>query len=922
MRKNRLFVVLSLLLTQMPLQSIPLMAETMYETEAPLRSAHSIVASIRGQVRMTDAELMPNVKVTVKGTNRSVSTDINGQFVIDAEVGDVLVFSLLGYKTKEVPVGNGSFLNVVIEEQAALGSVAKTVIGSRDQTRTEGETPVAVDIIPIKDVVNQTGEIELNRILHILAPSFNANRQTGADAADHVDPSSLRGLGPDQTLFLVNGKRYHPSALINVFGTRGRGNAGTDLNSIPASAVDHIEILRDGAAAQYGSDAVAGVINIVLKSGQTGTTGSVGYGSNVTGWGSSLSYENFGKILPKTTDGGMLNANVTHGFAVGKAQFSITADYMSKGKAIRPNNETAFPDENYRDGASYASLSNMSAYLNGKIALNKGELYAFGGYSFRKTDMFLWTIPAEDDLSRAVPEIYPGNYNPHLLSDISNFTATLGYKTQLGKWNFDLSNTWGKNNVHLFMTNTLNPSLGAKSPTSFDNGGYGIRQNTLNLDLDRKFDKILSGLNLAFGAEYRQEAYHIFAGDEASWKTYPSTPIIVTNANGTKDTITRGGSSQGFPGFRPDQALDETRNVIGIYTDGELSVNKNFLLTGALRFENYSDFGSAFGGKLATLWRINNTLSLRGSIQTGFRAPSLAQVYFRSTINDVDADGNNFEKVVFNNRSDLTKKLGIPSLKAETSVNTGLGFVYRPNDKFSLSVDAYQINVQDRIVLTGAFFQDDNIIGAELKKLEVKAAQFYTNALDTKTQGLDIAASYKAPLSKGTLSFTLGGNINKMELTDVKTAPNLANKKDKYISLRELQFILSSAPRSKGQLGITYALDKWQVTLRNAYFSSVEFIGTKGILGFDPDLDKLLSSGREAEWRAIVTDVYKPRVVTDLIVNYALTKNLTWAIGGNNIFDVYPTIQNSGSTDGGTHWDGVQMGMSGAYFFTRVNVKF
>ena len=920
MRKHKLFFILGLLWTQTQMHAAPLLLKTP-ATNFYAAKTMAVGEPIHGQVRTTDKELLPGVKVTVKGTNKTTTTDVNGNFAIEADENDVLVFSILGFTTKEVKVDKTGFFNITIEEQAALGTVTKSVIGSRDQTRTSSESPVAVDIIPIKDVVNETGNIELNQILHYLVPSFNANRQTGADGADHVDPSSLRGLGPDQTLFLVNGKRYHPSALINVFGTRGRGNAGTDLNSIPASAVDHIEILRDGAAAQYGSDAVAGVINVVLKSEATGTTGSIGYGTNVTGWGSSLNYESVGKVLSKTTDGGMLNANVSHGFTVGKANFNITADYMSKAQAMRPNNETAFPDENYREKASYAALTNMSAYLNGKIALQKGEIYVFGGYSMRKTDMNLWTIPA-DDIARTVPEIYSGNYNPHLLSDISNFTATVGYKTQLGLWNMDLSNTLGKNNVHLKTSNTLNPSLLTKSPTSFDNGGYGIRQNTLNLDLDRKFNTVLSGLNLAFGAEYRQEAYNIFAGDEAAWKTYPTAPIIVKNTDGTSDTITKGGSSQGFPGFRPEQALNETRNVFGIYSDAELSVNKSLLLTGALRFENYSDFGSAFGGKFGALVHLSDKFILRGSIQSGFRAPSLAQVYFRSTINDVDAQGNNFEKVVFNNRSDLTKKLGIPSLKAETSVNTGIGFAYHPNDRFSFSVDAYQINVKDRIVLTGAFFDDDDILGAELKKLEVKAAQFYTNALDTKTQGLDIVGSYRAPLSKGALTFTLAANVNKMALTDVRTAAGLASKKDKYISQRELQFILSSAPKSKGQLGITYSVDKWQFTLRNTYFSQVEIIGVNGILGFDPDLDQLLKDGKEAQWREVVTDVYKPRITTDLVANYMLNKNLTLAIGGNNIFDVYPTIQNSGSTDGGTQWDGVQMGMGGAYFFARANVRF
>ena len=288
----------------------------------------------------------------------------------------------------------------------------------------------------------------------------------------------------------------------------------------------------------------------------------------------------------------------------------------------------------------------------------------------------------------------------------------------------------------------------------------------------------------------------------------------------------------------------------------------------------------------------------------------------------MDATGNNFEKVIFNNRSDLTKKVGIPSLKAETSVNTGIGFAYHPNEKLTVSVDAYQINVKDRIVLTGSFYDDDNILGAELKKLEVKAAQFYTNALDTKTQGVDVVATYRTPLSIGTLSVTLAGNMNEMSLTNVKTAAGLESKKDKYISARELQFILSSAPKSKGQLALTYSLDKWQMTLRNTYFSQVELIGTNGILGYNDKLDDLLIKGKEAEWRAIVTDVYKARITTDLIVNYLLNKNVTLAIGGNNIFDVYPTIQNSGGTDGGTSWDGVQMGMGGAYFFARANVKF
>lgn len=883
-----------------------------------LSAYRPFVGEITGLVMTTEGEPLSGVTITVKGTSKSTLTDNNGKFSIEATEKDILVFSMIGYKTQEAQAG--ASLRITLQDRESLGLSNVRTVGSRDQSRNEGESPVAVDIIPIQNIVNQTGHLELNQILHYLEPSFNANRQTGADAADHVDPSSLRGLGPDQVLFLVNGKRYHPSALINVFGTRGRGNAGTDLNSIPAAAVERIEILRDGAAAQYGSDAVAGVINVVLKSDVSGLSGHLHAGTNVTGWGSTLNYQSLGKILPNTTDGTALNGSLNYGFQVGKSAFNITADYHSKAKMMRPNNEQIFPNENYRQGASNANFNSSSIFVNGKMPLQNGELYVFGGYNFRKTDMFLWTIPS-DDPTRTVPQIYAGDYYPHLLSDISNYTASVGYRAQFGKWNVDLSNTLGQNRVHLFTNNTVNPSLLANSPTSFDNGGFSIRQNTVNLDLDRKFESILSGLNVAFGAEFRQELYTIFAGEEASWKTYPNPSFIVTNPDGSKDTLTKGGSSQGFPGFRPEQALSETRTVFGVYADAELRISENFLLTGAGRFENYSDFGSAFGGKLAALWSVSPAFSLRGSVQTGFRAPSLAQVYFRSTINDVDAEGNNFEKILFNNRSNFTQRLGIPSLTAEKSVNIGAGFVYRPSKNLSVSVDAYQIQVRDRIVLTGSFFDDDDVLGTELKRLEVKAAQFYTNALDTKTQGIDIAATYNAPLSNGTFTATLGGNFNRMELTDVRTAPSLSTKKDKYISPRELQFILSAAPSSKFHLALNYAINKWNFSLRNTYFSQIELIGTNGVLGYDSALDALRLSN-ESAWREKVADIYQPRLVTDVMINYNISKAVMLALGGNNIFDVYPTIQNSGSTDGGTHWDGVQMGMGGAYFFTKIGFKF
>jgi iron complex outermembrane receptor protein len=883
----------------------------------------AVAASVSGTITGADGEPLVNVAVSLKGTAVTTFSDLNGQFTIEAANGAVLVFKMAGFKSQEMVVDAIRNVKIVMFEQATLGAGKAVSVGSRDQTRKEIEddaTPFAVDIIAVKDVMNQSGHLELNQILQYAEPAFNASRQTGADLADHVDPASFRGLGTDQVLVLVNGKRYHTSANINVFGTRGRGNAGTDLNAIPASAVERIEILRDGAAAQYGSDAVAGVINIVLKENVKGTSGSITSGTNVTGWGSTLNYGNVGKIIPQTTDGLALNANATTGIKVGKGNITISADYLSKAQTLRPNNEKAFPDENYRAGAGNAAVTSFGAFLNGTIPTKNGELYFFGGYSQRKTDMSLWDISA-DDPTRSVPQIFSTTFTPNLLSNVQNYTASVGYKAKISNWNADFSATTGKNDMQISMSNTINPSLLQNSPTTFNNGGFSLAQTAVNVDIDRKFGNILGGMNIAFGGEYRQEVYGIVAGDEATWKKYPTTPFIVTNPDGTKDTLTKVGSSQGFPGFKPDQALSEVRNVAGGYLDAELRVNKNLLLTGALRLENYSDFGNAFGSKLAAMVRLSPEFYVRGSVQTGFRAPSLAQVYFRSTVNDVDKDGNNYEKIIFNSKSEFTKKEGIPSLTAEKSVNLSGGWVYRPNENLVFSVDAYQISVKDRIILTGAFFNDDDIVGEVLRSLDVKAAQFFTNALDTRSRGVDLNATYSQAIAKGKFMMTLAGNFNQMELTDVRTAVGLERKKNQYISPRELQFILSSAPQTKAHLTLNYSTKKWNFVLKNTYFSQMELIGLDGNLGFDTDLDALRNSN-EAAWKEIVTDVYKARLVTDFSAGYHFTKKVGVTVGGNNIFDVYPTIQNSGTTDGGTMWDSAQMGMMGAFFYAKLGFKF
>lgn len=855
--------------------------------------------------RVYDAETnkpLSGVLIFAKNTVKSALTDPSGNYrIIIPEKANILIFNFRGYARQEVSIKDISHVEVGLRSFSSRETENIVVIGSRDQTRTKGDSYVAVDIIPVKDVMNQTGYVELTQILHYFAPSFNANKQSGCDLADHVEPVSLRGLGPDQILFLLNGKRYITSAIINVFGTRGRGNVNTDLNAIPASAIERIEVLRDGAAAQYGSDAVAGVVNIVLKSEKQGTSGSASYGINNTGWGASLNYKDYGKIIPRTVDGGTVNANVTQSFKVGKGNMTLTGDYFSRAFTFRPNNDSVFPDLNYRQKFGDAQQKSKSLYFNGKLPIGKNEIYTFGGYQSRQTDSYIWTIPS-DDSTRNVYEIYPNGYNPQLLTNIQNLSFVIGDKTKISAWNADFSGSYGVNHVSINTSNTLNPSLLSKSRTSFYNGGYHVGQYSVNADINRKYAKILNGLNVAFGGEYRRSNYKIFAGEDASWKNYMPKPLILLQPNGSYDTIKKVGTSQGFPGVSSKDALNEYRTNIGFYADAELDISPQLLTAGAVRYENYSDFGRALGGKLAIRYKPTPQYSMRFSAQTGFRAPSLAQIHFQSTINDVDVLGGNYEKIIVNNNNELTKKIGIPSLTVEKSLNLGLGFNYNPNQMWSFSTDAYYIGIKNRIILTGYFGQEDEKIGQELKKLNVRYAQFYINALNTETQGVDLSASYKTNIKKGKLNMSLIGNFNRMTAPVIKTNQNFQGKEEQLISHRELQFIISAAPPSKFHYNLNYIIKKSSFNLHLTYFSKVVIAALSEVPG--------------------ANNTYTPRLVTDASYSLKLNKSCSLMIGVNNLFDVYPSIQSTDITDSGGQWEGVQNGNAGAFLFTRFSFSF
>jgi len=790
------------------------------------------------------------------------------------------------------------------------------IVGSRNTKRTVVNSAVPIDVINVKDVTTQSGKLEINELLQYVAPSFNANKQSGSDGADHVDPASLRGMGPDQTLVLINGKRRHQSSLINLFGTKGRGNTGTDLNAIPASAIKRIEILRDGAAAQYGSDAIAGVINIVLNDNINQVTGAVTYGAyNTNAQGefdpgtantknNFLDETGFGNTLgqKRNFDGQSLKVAANYGVAVGKKGgiANFTAEYLNKEKTLRPGFD-------FRKGFGEAAIQGLNLFGNLVLPISdKTEFYAFGGRNFRDTDAYAFTRNGGE---RVVESIYPGGYTPRITSEIVDNSIAAGIRTKYASgWKMDLSNTFGKNLFHYYIKGTINASLVGNSPTEFNAGGHSLSQNTTNLDFSKNYDSVLNGMNLAFGAEFRTEQFSIFAGEEGSYATYDTAGRPITNPatqTAPTDPISgelRPGGSQGFPGYSPANEVKKNRNNVSLYTDAEFDVTDNLLVSTAVRFENYSDFGSTLNGKLAARLKATDNINFRGSLSTGFRAPSLAQVYYNLRFTNFSSGGAT-EVILSSNDSPVTQAFGINKLNEEKAVNGSLG-VTASFGAFTATVDGYFINVKDRIVLTGYF-------DASALNLGVSAAQFFTNGVDTKTAGVDVVLAWKKKFGDSNLSATLVGNINHMTIGDVK---NGTLDKETFFGEREKAFLLASAPANKFGLNLNYDKKWFNAGLAFTRFSKVELLDYQMY-------EDVADYGSFADQIKAATDTYSAKIVTDLTLGFKLNKASKLSIGANNLFNIYPDQQDDWVEAGG-YWDAVQMGFSGAYYYARLGFTF
>lgn len=752
-----------------------------------------------------------------------------------------------------------------------------SVVGSRRLGNASAtDTPVAVDFIPMTKAAEQSGQFDLAQVLTNLSPSFNSTRQTGADGADLIDSAALRGLGSDQTLVLVNGKRRHTVALVNLFGARNRGNTGTDMNAIPVMAIREVQVLRDGAAAQYGSDAIAGVINIDLKR-SLGCESVLGYGQYTEG------------------DGENWLASAYCGVAVGGGVLGITGEYYDRGRSNRsePGNPRIIGD---------TKSENQTVYLNGEFPLAAGKLYITAGAQKRDASSAAWAregLGSDDIPSRNSAAMYPEGFVPFIDGDVDDRWGTVGYRWAVGEWNADLSQTYGYNRLKYDINNTLNASIAnldllgggpGTSATRFDAGGFSFQQSTTNVDVSRFYGDVLKGMNVAFGLEHRRENYKIFAGEPGSY----------VDADGVG--VGGNAGSQGFPGFQPGDETDSDRHSNAAYLDIELDATDRFKLQGAVRHERYSDFGSTTTGKLAGAYRVTPSVLLRGSASTGFRAPSLQQVYFSSTFTDF-VGGQPLDVVLAPNGGRVANAAGIPQLKDEESKSYTLGLTWSPTPATSVTADLYRIDIDDRIVLSGRFDADNYpALGSILQGLGVGQAQFFVNSVDTRTQGLDLTVSNRASLGAGRLNTFLALNFTRTEVQRVKAPQALAGFEDVLLSERERLFIEEGAPRRKATLGLDYSQGRLETSLRIIHFGPQ----TLGTFSGPP----------------VPNQKYEAKTSADLSFTWAFTDRTRLTVGGTNIFDVKPTAQDPNETDNGFKYESVQFGLNGAALFARLAHRF
>ena len=908
---------------------------------------------------------------------------------------------------------------VAVEEDVAPQN-AIIVTGTRRTDRTVADSPVPVDVIS-GDALASTGLTETNKILNQLVPSFNFPQPSIADGSDVIRPASLRGLSPDQTLVLVNGKRRHVSALLNVNGTVGRGSAAVDLNLVPALAIERIEVLRDGASSQYGSDAIAGVINVKIKSADSGGRASISYGKYVTTLDNGANYTGLQKdssgqpiLNPadnryflantdgerKARDGEYKTAAVNIGVPIGQGFINVTGEYRDRDATnrsiadLRPNyvrpavgfdpRELTFDRLSFRFGD--AKTVDYNVFVNAGMPIGDFEFYAFGNYGHRDGLSAANYRQASNAANRNWATLTPGTpatnanfvalrpdgFLPLIDSMLDDYSGFIGIKGELGGWNTDLSVGYGHNKFDYQVKNSLNASFGTASQSDFDAGGLQYGQLTANLDVAREFDfGLASPISVAFGAEYRDENFKIRPGDLQSYASGPlfQPPVVTTSA----DCAVRGGvflgaastppnlctfpgrqapdRAQGFPGFPLSARTDRSRNSNAGYAELDGDLAEGLTATVAGRYEHFSDFGSTVNGKLALRYEPVDGLALRGSVSNGFRAPSLHQQYFTTTSTNFIA-GVPVEIATVAVDSPVALALGAKSLKPEKSLNFSGGITLSPTSNFNITIDYYNIKIDDRIVLTenltatrgpdgtplsangtfnGVSFSG-NPTGAAIASIlntagfqSTGAARFFVNGLDTKTQGIDVVATYRwKGSSVGDWNFTAAFNLNDTKIiTRLNTLGTQAQipglilfgrvEGIRFTDGQPRDKLVLSADGKLGDLGLTFRTTRYGTVISPGVAAPLANASSLVLLG--PD-DITLS----------------PKWITDLEVRYTLAERIELAIGANNLLDVYPDRSPQGIRPTGGAYPANQQylpysgfspfGFNGRFVYGRVSVTF
>jgi iron complex outermembrane receptor protein len=811
------------------------------------------------------------------------------------------------------------------------------VTGTRRTDRTVSESTVPIDVIGAEALLNQ-GTTETNRLLNNLVPSFNFPQPSLTDGTDSLRPATLRGLAPDQVLVLVNGKRRHSSALLNLNGSIGRGSTGVDMNTIPPLAIERIEVLRDGAASQYGSDAIAGVINIQLRKREGGRA-QVTYGKYIT---TMDGVDQVDTVSPTTgasddpaiaftgrdrkrRDGDTITMAANFGVPVGEtAYFNVTAEYKDRdptnrsGPDIRRQysgigdpRETTFDRYSHRFGDGKSEDVNL--FVNTGVDVGTSfELYAFGSYGNRKangTGFYRRSLDARNrDWANGGAPFYPDGFLPQIDADIEDIAGVLGIRGETGGWNLDLSINYGSNRLDYGVSNSWNASLGGLvSPTEFDAGGLRSGQTSINFDAQRDIDLGIGDSSIAFGGEWRNENYKIVAGEEASWIAGP-----FTFSNGAAP------GAQVFPGFQPSTEVDASRDSFAAYVELDTDLSDMFNVQVAGRYEHFSDFGDTFNGKIAARFEPVEGLAFRGSASTGFRAPGMAQQFFSTTSTNNVAGVGLIEIGTFPVNSPIAVALGAQPLKPEESVNLSAGAVFTMVDGLSLTIDYYNIKINDRIVLT------ENLQGADVVALLQAAgvvgtsARFFINGIDTRTQGLDIVASYRIPdFGAGRFTLTAGYNINDAKITDRATFSGFNAQR---LFARPESFRLTDGqPSNKLNIGLDWDMQPFGASLRANRFGSV-------FLPIGSNSDITVPKG------AAPGDItLAPKWVVDLEARFNPAEMVQVAVGANNLFDQYPDRLPFGVVDGFNfglnqsflpYSSQSPFGFSGRFLYGRVSVEF